>query len=282
MVRNIIRQSVPPALDTFLFFTNHGKIFWRKVYQLPQVGRTARGRAIVNLLELAEGEKVAAILPVSSFDDDEKTKTIMMVTRYGRIKKTSLEEFRRPLRKGKRALTINEGDEIISANILHGDNTILLISKNGMCIHFHESDIRTMGRMAAGVRGIRLKDDDHLVGALVVTSDASILTVTENGFGKRSPVSEYRIQKRGGKGVFGIKRSERNGDIIGAMQVYDNDEVILIADTGKMIRMDLSTLRIIGRTTQGVKLINLEEGEKVVAMDTVAIEDSEDDESDEE
>jgi DNA gyrase subunit A len=272
---------VASTLDTFLFFTNHGKIFWRKVYQLPQVGRTARGKAIVNLLELAEGEKVAAILPVSSFDDEDKTKSVMMVTRFGRIKKTSLEEFKRPLRKGKRALTINEGDEIISANILHGDNTILLISKNGMCIHFHESDIRTMGRTAAGVRGIRLKKDDYLVGALVVTSDESILTVTENGFGKRSPVSEYRIQKRGGKGVFGIKKSERNGNIIGAMQVYDNDEVILIADSGKMIRMDLSTLRIIGRTTQGVKLINLEEGEKVVSMDTVAFDDTEDEDGEE-
>ena len=269
---------VASTLDTFLFFTNHGKIFWRKVYQLPQVGRTARGKAIVNLLELAEGEKVAAILPVSSFDDESNSKTVLMVTRYGRIKKTSLEEFKRPLRKGKRALTINEGDEIISANILHGDNTILLISKNGMCIHFHESDIRTMGRTAAGVRGMRLKGDDYLVGALVVTSEESILTVTQNGYGKRTMVSEYRLQKRGGKGVFGIKRSERNGDIIGAMQVYDNDEVILIADSGKMIRMDLTNLRIIGRTTQGVKLINLEEGEKVVAMDTVAVVEGEDDE----
>lgn len=268
---------VASTLDTFLFFTNHGKIFWRKVYQLPQVGRTARGKAIVNLLELAEGEKVAAILPISNFDDEENSKTILMVTRYGRIKKTSLEEFKRPLRKGKRALTINEGDEIISANILHGDNTILLISKNGMCIHFHESDIRTMGRTAAGVRGMRLKGDDYIVGALVVTSEESILTVTQNGFGKRTMVSEYRLQKRGGKGVFGIKRSERNGDIIGAMQVYDNDEVILIADSGKMIRMNLANLRIIGRTTQGVKLINLEEGEKVVAMDTVAIVDGDDD-----
>lgn len=269
---------VASTLDTFLFFTNHGKIFWRKVYQLPQVGRTARGKAIVNLLELSEGEKVAAILPVSSFDDENNSKTILMVTRYGRIKKTNLEEFKRPLRKGKRALTINEGDEIISANILHGDNTILLISKNGMCIHFHESDIRTMGRTAAGVRGMQLKDDDYLVGALVVTSEESILTVTQNGYGKRTMVSEYRIQKRGGKGVFGIKRSERNGDIIGAMQVYDNDEVILIADSGKMIRMDLTNLRIIGRTTQGVKLINLDEGEKVVAMDTVAVVDGEEDE----
>ncbi len=261
---------VASTLDTFLFFTNYGKVFWRKVYQLPQAGRTARGKAIVNLLELAEGEKVAAILPVSSFDDHDESKAIMMVTRYGRVKKTSLQEFSRPLRKGKRALTINEGDEIIGAHILNGDDTIFLISQHGMCIHFHESDIRSMGRMAAGVRGIRLKKNDIVVGSLVVTTDESILTVTENGYGKRSPIHEYRIQKRGGKGVFGIKQSERNGNVIGAMQVYDNDEVILIADSGKMIRMDLSSIRIIGRTTQGVKLINIEENEKVVAMDTVA------------
>lgn len=261
---------VASTLDTFLFFTNHGKVFWRKVYQLPQAGRTARGKAIVNLLELAEGEKVAAILPVESFDDENKSKTIMMVTRTGRVKKTSLQEFRRPLRKGKRALTINEGDEIIAAHILNGDDTVFLISKSGMCIRFHESDVRTMGRTAAGVRGIRLKEDDTVVGALVITSDESILTVTENGFGKRSPVEEYRIQKRGGKGVFGIKQSKRNGEIIGALQVSGNDEVMLIADSGKMIRMHLDHVRVIGRTTQGVKLINLEEGEKVVAMDTVA------------
>jgi DNA gyrase subunit A len=272
---------VASTLDTFLFFTSLGKVFWRKVYQLPQAGRTARGKAIVNLLELAEGEKVAAILPISSFDDHDETKSIMMVTRYGRVKKTSLQEFSRPLRKGKRALTINEGDEIIGAHILNGDDTIFLISQHGMCIHFHESDIRLMGRMAAGVRGIRLKKDDKVVGSLVVTSEESILTVTENGYGKRSPINEYRLQKRGGKGVFGIKKSERNGNVIGAMQVYDNDEVILIADSGKMIRMDLSTIRIIGRTTQGVKLINIEENEKVVAMDTVAFSE-EDPENDEE
>jgi len=261
---------VASTLDTFLFFTNYGKVFWRKVYQLPQAGRTARGKAIVNLLELAEGEKVAAILPVSSFDDDDKSKSIMMVTKFGRVKKTSLHEFEKPLRKGKRALTINDGDEIIAASILNGDDTVFLLSKKGMSIRFHESDVRIMGRMAAGVRGIRLREDDIIVGALVITSDDSILIVTENGYGKRTPVSEYRLQKRGGRGVFGIKQSERNGDVVGAQQVLDNDEVILIADSGKMIRMDLGNLRLIGRTTQGVKLINLEEGEKVVAMDTVA------------
>ncbi|MFV0436655.1 MAG: DNA gyrase subunit A [Desulfopila sp.] len=272
---------VASTLDTFLFFTNYGKVFWRKVYQLPLAGRTARGKAIVNLLHLAEGEKVAAILPVSSFDDDGLEKTIMMVTKQGRIKKTSLQEFNRPLKKGKKALTINEGDEIIAASILHGDDTILLVTRKGMSIHFHENDIRTMGRTAAGVTGMRLVDDDQVVSAKVVTSEDSILIVTENGYGKRSPIGEYRLQKRGGKGIFGIKQSERNGDVIAAKQVDEEEEIILIADSGKMIRMDLSSVRVIGRATQGVRLINLEEGEKVVGMDSVAKDNSNGDDNEE-
>jgi DNA gyrase subunit A len=271
---------VASTLDTFLFFTNHGKVFWRKVYQLPLTSRTARGKAIVNLLNLAEDEKIAAILPVSSFDDDSQKKTILMVTRMGRIKKTSLQEFSRPLRKGKRALTINEGDEIIAAHILDGEDTILLVTQKGMCIHFEEQDIRTMGRTAAGVRGITLGTDDEVVSAIVINSSDSILIATENGFGKRSPIAEYRLQRRGGKGVRGIKRSQRNGDIIAAKQVADEEEVILIADSGKMIRMDLSSIRVIGRSTQGVKLINLDTGEKLVSLDSVARE-REEEEADE-
>jgi DNA gyrase subunit A len=186
------------------------------------------------------------------------------------VKKTDMQEFSRPLRKGKKALTINEGDEIIAAHILNGNDSILLYTQKGMCIRFHEADIRPMGRTAAGVRGIRLSGDDRVVSAIVVSSESSILTVTENGYGKRSAIDEFRIQKRGGKGVFGIKASERNGNVIDAKQVKDDDEIIVIADSGKMIRMDLSSLRIIGRSTQGVRMINLEEGEKVVGMDTVA------------
>ena len=268
---------VASTLDTFLFFTNFGKVFWRRVYELPLVGRTARGKAIVNLLELAEGEKIAAILPLSKSSEDIDKKTLMMVTRLGRIKKTDLREFIRPLRKGKRALTVNEGDEIISAHILHGDDTVFMISKKGMSIRFHESDIRNMGRTAAGVKGMRLSHGDEIVGSIVLINDSSILIVTENGYGKRSPVSEYRMQKRGGKGVFAIKQSERNGDIVGAMQVTDNDEVILIANSGKMIRMPLVNVRTIGRTTQGVRLINLQDDEKVVGMDSVALEESDED-----
>ncbi len=269
---------VASTLDMFLFFTNHGKVFWRKVYQLPLAGRIARGKAIVNLLHLAEGERVAAILPVSTLETKSADKTIMMVTSSGRVKKTDMQEFSRPLRRGKKALTINEGDEIIAAHILNGDDSVLLYTQKGMCIHFHESDIREMGRSAAGVRGIRLRPDDKVVSAIVVSSEYSILTVTENGYGKRSPIEEFRIQKRGGKGVFGIKASERNGNVIDAKQVKDDDEIIVIADSGKMIRMDLSSIRVIGRSTQGVKMINLEDGEKVVGMDTVAKDSS--DESD--
>ncbi|MFT5699458.1 MAG: DNA gyrase subunit A [Desulforhopalus sp.] len=269
---------VASTLDTFLFFTNHGKVFWRKVYQLPLASRTARGKAIVNLLNLADDEKLAAILPITSFVDESKEKTILMVTKFGRIKKTSLQEFVRPLRKGKRALTINEGDEIIAAHVLNGDDTVLLVTQKGMSIHFKETDVRTMGRTAAGVRGISLGEDDLVVSAIVAESDNSILIVTENGFGKRSPIDEYRLQKRGGKGVRGIKQSERNGAIIAAKQVDDEEEVILIADSGKMIRMDLSAVRIIGRTTQGVRLINLDDIERVVSMDSVAKDDSDEDE----
>ncbi|MBV5305106.1 MAG: DNA gyrase subunit A [Desulfobulbaceae bacterium] len=270
---------VASTLDTFLFFTNHGKIFWRKVYQLPLASRIARGKAIVNLLDLAEGEKVAAILPISDIANNQEDRTILMVTRSGRVKKTSLQEFIKPLKRGKRALTINEGDEIIAAHILNGNDMILLISSKGMSIRFHESDIRIMGRTAAGVNGIHLAEGDFVVGAIVLSSETSILTVTENGYGKRSPVDEYRIQKRGGKGIFAIKASDRNGAIIGAMQVDNESEVILIANSGKMIRMPLENIRIIGRTTQGVRLINLEEGEKVVAMDIVAREEAGDPDS---
>jgi DNA gyrase subunit A len=261
---------VASTLDTFLFFTNYGKVFWRKVYQLPLAGRTARGKAIINLLNLEEDEKIAAILPIDNFDNETENKTILMVTKFGRAKKTSLQEFRRPLKKGKRALTINEGDEIIAAHVLNGNDTILLITKEGMCIHFRETDIRTMGRIAAGVRGIRLAENDEVVSAIVISNSNSILTVTENGFGKRSPIEEYRLQKRGGKGIRGIKKSERNGLVIDAKQVNDNDEIIIISDLGKMIRMDLTKVRVIGRTTQGVKLINIDENEKVVGMDSVA------------
>ncbi len=258
--------------DMFLFFTNYGKVFWRKVYEIPQAGRTARGKAIINLLNLSEGEQVAAVLPVESFDADGRH--IFMVTKLGRVKKTSLDEFRRPLRKGKIALRINEDDEIISAVLTSGDDEILLVSENGMSIRFHESDVRAMGRTAAGVKGISLGAHDRVVGVVVLATESSILAVTENGYGKRSSVEEYRLQRRGGKGIIAIKGSERNGKIIGAMQVVDDDEIMLIANSGKIIRINMQNVRVIGRNTQGVRLIRLAPGEKVVGMDMVAPEEN--------
>ena len=258
------------SLDTFLFFTNKGRVFWRKVYELPLAGRTARGKAIVNLLELGDNEKVAAILPIADLANREDNVTVLTVTKLGRVKKTFISEYKRPMRKGKFGLTIRDDDEILTAAITSGDNEIFLVTKKGLSIHFRESDVRAMGRLAAGVKGINLGEDDVVVGVAVIKSDDSILTVTENGYGKRTAVSEYKLQSRGGKGVFTIKTSERNGNVVGVLPVVDEDQVMLIANSGKVIRMPMDTVRIIGRNTQGVRLINLEEGELVVDMSMLA------------
>ncbi len=256
--------------DTFLFFTNLGKVFWRKVYEIPQASRIARGKAIVNLLDLGQDERVAAILPVKSFEiEDGEQCFIMMVTKLGVVKKTVLQEFNRPIRRGKIALRIREGDEIISAALTSGQNKILLVSHNGMAVKFQEDDVRAMGRTASGVRGIRLAEDDQVVGVVVLETDESILVVTENGFGKRSPEMDYRLTKRGGKGVFAIKTSERNGKVVGALQITDEDEIMLITNGGKIIRMNMEHVRVIGRNTQGVKLFDLGTDEKVVGMGMV-------------
>ncbi len=258
------------TLDTFLFFTNKARVFWRKVYQLPMAGRAARGKAVVNLLELGEGEKMAAILPIADLANADESQSILTVTKKGRVKKTSIAEYKRPLRKGKYGLTIKDDDEILCAAISSGDDEVFLVTKKGLSIHFHESDVRVMGRLAAGVKGIKLAEDDEVVGAVVLKNDDSILTVTENGYGKRTAVADYRLQKRGGKGIFAIKTSERNGMVVGALQVVDDDQVMLIANSGKVIRMAMDHIRIIGRNTQGVRLINLDDGEKVVGMSMLA------------
>ncbi|RUM33782.1 MAG: DNA gyrase subunit A, partial [Desulfobulbus sp.] len=258
------------TLDTFLFFTNKARVFWRKVYELPLAGRTARGKAVVNLLELSENEKMAAILPIVDLANADESLSILTITKKGRVKKTSIAEYKRPLRKGKYGLTIKEDDEILCAAITSGDDEVFLVTKNGMSIHFHESDVRVMGRLAAGVKGITLAEGDEVVGAVVLNNDDSILTVTENGYGKRTAVADYRLQRRGGKGIFAIKTSERNGKVVGALQVVDEDQVMLIANSGKVIRMPMDTVRIIGRNTQGVGLINLNDDEKVVGMSMLA------------
>lgn len=276
----VVNLYTASSLDTFLFFTNRGRVFWRKVYELPLAGRTARGKAIVNLLELGEGEKVAAILPVADLANMDDSVSVLTVTKLGRVKKTFISEYKRPMRKGKFGLTIRDDDEILSAAITSGNDEIILVTKKGLSIHFHENDVRAMGRLAAGVKGISLGEDDVVVGVAVLQSDDSILTVTENGYGKRTAVSEYPLQNRGGKGVFTIKTSERNGNVVGVQPVDDEDQVMLIANSGKIIRMPMDTVRIIGRNTQGVRLINLEEGEFVVDMSMLAREEGVDGEDD--
>jgi DNA gyrase subunit A len=257
--------------DTFLFFTNHGKVFWRKVYEIPLASRIARGKAIVNLLQLEAGEKVAAILPVPSFEVATGEESfIMMVTKKGIVKKTVLDEFRRPMRRGKIALTIREDDEILGAVLTNGKSDIIFVTREGMAVRFLEQDVRSMGRTATGVRGIRLGAGDEVVSVDVVHKDKALLVVTENGYGKRTTVDEYRLIKRGGKGVIAIKSSARNGKVVGAMQVVDEDELMMITNGGKIIRMGMKDLRVIGRNTQGVRLFNMGENERVVAVDRLA------------
>ena len=269
----VSQMYVASTHDTFLFFTSLGRVFWRKVYEIPEGSRTARGKAVVNLLELGEGEKVAAILPVKTFTlEAGREQYIMMVTKKGIVKKTVLAEFERPIRRGKIALTIREDDEILAAVLTTGKDEILFVSKNGMSVRFKEENVRPMGRTASGVKGITLAPADELVGVEVLTGDpqATILMVTENGYGKRTAVEEYRLIKRGGKGVIAIKASDRNGLVVGALQVTDADEIMMITNGGKIIRTRMADLRVIGRNTQGVRLFNLGEGERVVALDRVA------------
>ncbi|PLX51534.1 MAG: DNA gyrase subunit A [Desulfobulbaceae bacterium] len=267
--------------DTFLFLTNYGKVFHRRVFEIPQASRIARGKALVNLLDLTPGEKVAAIMPVKSFELQEGEECyVMMVTKKGIVKKTDLREYARSMRRGKIALKIREGDEIISAVMTRGNNDIMLFSSNGMSVRFNEQRVRPMGRTASGVKGMTLNPGDTVVGVVVVDySTESILSVTENGFGKRTAVADYPVRNRGGKGVFTIKTSKRNGKAIGALQVVDDDEIMMITNGGKIIRTNMQNVRVIGRNTQGVNLFRLGAGEKVVGMDRMAEPSGDDDEA---
>ncbi|MBI5606647.1 MAG: DNA gyrase subunit A [Deltaproteobacteria bacterium] len=247
----------------FLFFTNLGRLYWLKVHEIPQAGRLARGKAMVNVLNLQPQEKVATTLPIRSF---EEGKSIIMVTRKGMIKKTDLMSFSRPRSGGIIATIIQDGDELIAANITHGEQDIFLGTRDGLSIRFKEKDIREMGRMAQGVKGIRLSPADWVVGAEVLSQEGTILTVTENGFGKRTRTEEYREQGRAGKGIITIKTTDRNGPVVGVLQVTDEDDLMIITDRGKIIRLRIKDISVIGRNTQGVRLINLEDQEKVVSV----------------
>lgn len=257
----IEKLFVASTHDTILCFSSRGRMYWLKVYQLPLASRNSRGRPMVNLLPLEDGERINAILPIREY---EEGKFIFMVTSNGTVKKTPLKEFSRPRTAGIIAVDLRD-DYLVDVALTNGDNEVMLFSSAGKAIRFHESDVRAMGRGAAGVRGIRLEDNQH-VNALLILGDGEILTATENGYGKRTRVDEFLAQGRGGMGVIAIQTSERNGQAIGAVQVTEGNQIMLITDGGTLVRTPVADVSIVGRNTQGVTLIRLNEGEKLVQV----------------
>jgi DNA gyrase subunit A len=247
--------------DYILFFTNIGKCHWLKVHEIPVGGKVTKGKSITNLLDLAEGERIRAFAPVKEFVEN---RYIVMSTKKGTIKKTELSAFSNPRRGGINAINIDEGDELIEATITDGTCDIVLGTKEGLAIRFPEDKVRSMGRTAYGVKGISLRGKDEVVGMVVIKRDATLLVVTENGFGKRTPISDYRVTNRGGKGVINVKTSERNGKVVAIKEVLEDDELMIITEKGIIIRQPVKQIKEIGRNTQGVKLINLDEGDRVV------------------
>jgi DNA gyrase subunit A len=263
--------------DTVLCFSSTGKVHWLKVYELPMASRTARGKPIINLLPLEKEEVINAILPVSEFNDEQ---FVFMVTSSGTCKKTSLTNFARPRKGGIIAIELRDGDKLVGVEITSGEHDIMLFSANGKSIRFKESDVRAVGRTAIGVRGIKLTDDE-VVSLIVAEQDSPILTATEKGYGKRTALDEYRSQARGGSGVISIKTSDRNGKVVGAIQVTDEDEMMLISNKGTLVRARAVDVSIIGRNTQGVTLINIAKGEKLVSVAKIAETEDEDAEGEE-
>jgi len=248
---------------TFLFITNFGKVYQSKVYELPMAGRSSLGKAIVNLLNFDEGEKLATVLTVDAFVAD---KYVIMATKKGRVKKTDLMDYSRPRSGGLIGVKLAEGDELIAARITDGSMDIFLGSEGGKVIRFNEANVRDTGRGSMGVRGMRIDEGTRVVGMEVLGTEETLLTVTENGFGKRSSVEEYRTQTRGGKGVFSIKTSKRNGQMVALALVGDNDELMMVTDKGKLIRTAIGGINVISRNTQGVKLINLASKETLIGI----------------
>jgi DNA gyrase subunit A len=258
--------------DYILFFDEGGQVYWVKVHEIPTGGRMAKGKSIANLLELKNGQGVAAFVPVRKFADDE---FVVLATRSGQIKKTPLSAFANPRRGGIIAMNIPGDDKVIEAAITSGDNHLLLATRNGFAVHFHESDVRPMGRTAYGVRGVSLGADDVVVDMVAIKRASSILSVTENGYGKRTEVGEYRLTRRGAKGVINIKTSERNGKVVAVKEVLDEDELMLVTAKGVINRQSVRSISVIGRNTQGVRLVRLDDGDKVVDVARVVSESEE-------
>ena len=255
--------------DYILFFTQRGHCHWLRVHEIPQAGRAARGKAIVNILALPKDEHIAAFVPVREFDEN---RFIVMATKHGVVKKTRLDAFSHPRRGGIKAMGVDGDDELIAAAITDGACDILLAKRQGKAIRFHESDVREMGRGARGVRGTALEKDDYVVGMAVVAAgqESAVLSITENGYGKRTKIPDYRIIKRGGKGVISIKANKRNGPVVAMKVVGETDHVMIMTAKGIMIRLPVSGISLIGRNTQGVKVINLNDGDRVCGVARVA------------
>ncbi|HEY6906715.1 MAG TPA: DNA gyrase C-terminal beta-propeller domain-containing protein, partial [Ignavibacteriaceae bacterium] len=256
-----------------LFFTDRGKCYWLKVFEIPEGGRASRGRSILNLIEKESDENITAFVNVKEFDDNHY---LMMATQQGTIKKTVLSAYGNVRKGGINAINIVKNDRLISVKLTDGNNDIVLGTRNGFAIRFAEKDVRDMGRVATGVRGIRLMKGDQVVGLLVIKRNDNILVVTEKGFGKRSDINDYRITHRGGKGVITVKTSEKVGKMIAMMEVVDGDELVIISSHGMVIRQSIKDIRVMGRNTQGVRVIRLKEGDSIADIAKVIPEDEED------
>ena len=256
--------------DYILFFTDQGRVYWLKVYDIPQMSRISKGRALINLLELKEGENVTSLIPVRDFDERQ----LVMATSSGIIKKTVLNAYGNPKKGGIIAINLDEGDKLIGVKLTNGKQDIILGTEQGKAMRFSEEDVRTMGRVTHGVKGIRLKDKDKVRDMVIVDKNSSLLAVCENGFGKRTDFSEYPAHHRGGQGVINIKTTDRNGKVVALIDVRDEDELIMITARGKVIRTPVNTIRAIGRNTQGVKLFSIEKGDKLVSVARVVPEET--------
>lgn len=249
--------------STILCFTNLGKVYWLKVYQIPLAGRNSRGRPIVNLLPLDEGERISNILPVDEYSEDQ---FVIMATANGTVKKTSLEQYSRPRSVGLRAVDLVEGDHLVGTAITDGKSDVMLFSSEGKAVRFAESDVRAMGRVSKGVRGMRLPEGHNVLSMLIPDKEGCVLTVSKNGYGKRTALAEFPTKGRGGKGMIAIQASERNGPLVGAVQLFPGDEIMLISDQGTMVRTRSEEISILGRNTQGVRVIRLKQGETLVGL----------------
>jgi len=274
----VAQLMVASTHDFLLFFSNLGRVFRKKVYEVPQAGRAARGKALVNLLPLEKDERVSATLAVRDFED---ATYIVMATRKGLIKKTRLSDYKNIRASGIIAIRIDDDDGLISVVRSNGEQDVMLASSNGKLIRFSEKDSRPMGRATRGVTGMRMPGGDDVISMTLVAERASLLAVSENGFGKRTAVEEYTCQKRGGQGVFTLKTGGRNGRMVSAVQVVDEDQVMMMTDTGRLVRIRMNGVSVIGRNTQGVKLIDCKEEERVIGAVFVAEKQEEDEEYDE-